>query len=193
MPSPASPPRNARRAGLLSGWWRILGGPLVIVAILAAQHLLAGSVLGRLNLMPLCLLVVVYATFSGGLLPGLTTAAIALADLAVPRPFAPEPFPATADEIQRLLIFGIVAPGAVVVTHILRRRLEGAVRDRSLAQALVGLRTLVEGVEAVVWEANPATRRFLFISRGLEPMLGYAPARWIEEPDLWESLQEFQR
>jgi hypothetical protein len=42
---------------------------------------------------------------------------------------------------------------------------------------------LLERLTAVVWEADPATRRLTFISRHAEELLGYPLPRWLDEPD----------
>jgi len=47
---------------------------------------------------------------------------------------------------------------------------------------------LVDSVEAIVWEADPSTRRFTFVSRRAEEILGYPTDRWVKEPGFWESI-----
>jgi PAS domain S-box-containing protein len=46
-------------------------------------------------------------------------------------------------------------------------------------------RDLVEHLGAIFWEADPATSRFTFVSRGAEQILGYAPERWLSDPEFW--------
>ena len=46
-------------------------------------------------------------------------------------------------------------------------------------------RNLVGDVDAIVWEADPATRAFSFVSRHAESLLGYPAAAWTEDPDFW--------
>jgi PAS domain S-box-containing protein len=43
---------------------------------------------------------------------------------------------------------------------------------------------LVEGVEAILWEGDPTTLRFTFVSRRAEDVLGYAVSEWLA-PDFW--------
>ncbi|MEK7372462.1 MAG: PAS domain S-box protein [candidate division NC10 bacterium] len=43
-------------------------------------------------------------------------------------------------------------------------------------------RGLVQGIDAIVWAVDVATRGFVFVSRRAEPLLGYPVERWIEEP-----------
>ncbi|MCI0461774.1 MAG: PAS domain S-box protein [Gemmataceae bacterium] len=49
-------------------------------------------------------------------------------------------------------------------------------------------RDLVDSVDAIVWEADPATLRFTFVSRRAEAMLGYPLAAWLQRPDFWANL-----
>jgi len=50
------------------------------------------------------------------------------------------------------------------------------------------LRDLVEGIDAIVWEADAATLRVSFVSQRAEQILGYPVARWLNEPDFCTSL-----
>jgi PAS domain S-box-containing protein len=47
---------------------------------------------------------------------------------------------------------------------------------------------LVEGLDAIVWEANPLTLRFVFVSQRAEALLGYPVHRWLDEPEFWVSV-----
>jgi PAS domain S-box-containing protein len=38
---------------------------------------------------------------------------------------------------------------------------------------------LVQGLELIVWEADPATRNFTFVSRKVQDILGYSPESWM--------------
>jgi PAS domain S-box-containing protein len=44
---------------------------------------------------------------------------------------------------------------------------------------------LVEGLDAIVWEADPQTFRFLYVSPAAERILGYPIERWTADPDFW--------
>jgi PAS domain S-box-containing protein len=46
-------------------------------------------------------------------------------------------------------------------------------------------RDLVEGLGAVVWEANPALFDFTLVSRHAEELLGFSPDRWVEDREFW--------
>lgn len=45
--------------------------------------------------------------------------------------------------------------------------------------------TLFPDQPVIVWEGDPATFRFSFVSQAAERVLGYPSARWIEEPTFW--------
>ncbi len=47
------------------------------------------------------------------------------------------------------------------------------------------LRALLDGLAAVVWEADAATGAYRFVGRGIEPLLGFTAERWMAEPGLW--------
>ncbi len=44
-------------------------------------------------------------------------------------------------------------------------------------------RDLVQGLEAIVWEANPTTLHFAFVSQRAEDILGYPVAQWLSTPN----------
>lgn len=50
------------------------------------------------------------------------------------------------------------------------------------------LRALLDGIDAVAWEADPETLALHFIGRGIEVLLGYPASRWLGEPGLWAEL-----
>ena len=47
------------------------------------------------------------------------------------------------------------------------------------------LLTLVNGLGAIVWEAEPETFRFTFVSEEAERILGYPARDWLDDPDFW--------
>jgi PAS domain S-box-containing protein len=50
------------------------------------------------------------------------------------------------------------------------------------------LRELVEGLDAIVWEAHGDPLRFTFVSEHARALLGYPVERWLNEPGFWEEL-----
>ncbi|MDX1608880.1 MAG: PAS domain S-box protein [Halofilum sp. (in: g-proteobacteria)] len=45
--------------------------------------------------------------------------------------------------------------------------------------------SLVESTSAILWEGDPETFRFSFVSAEAEKLLGYPIERWLEEPNFW--------
>lgn len=62
-----------------------------------------------------------------------------------------------------------------------RRRRE----QQAQAESEVRLRELVHDLDGVLWEADPATLRFLFVSERAEALLGYPLAEWQASPTFW--------
>jgi PAS domain S-box-containing protein len=46
-------------------------------------------------------------------------------------------------------------------------------------------RDLIQGLDAIVWEADARTLTFSFVSGRAETVLGYPVERWLREPDFW--------
>lgn len=55
-------------------------------------------------------------------------------------------------------------------------------------QARQSYQDLVNGLDAIVWEADAQTWKFNFVSRRAEELLGYPIERWLEKPDFWISV-----
>jgi PAS domain S-box-containing protein len=47
---------------------------------------------------------------------------------------------------------------------------------------------LVDGLQAIFWEADAATFQFTFVSRGAEEILGYPVRDWLTDPDFWVNI-----
>ena len=47
------------------------------------------------------------------------------------------------------------------------------------------LLSLVNGLGAIVWEAEPETFHFTFVSQEAERILGYPARDWLDDPDFW--------
>lgn len=46
---------------------------------------------------------------------------------------------------------------------------------------------LLDSVDGIVWEVDPETMQFRYVSRQAERLLGYPVKRWLEEEGFWES------
>jgi PAS domain S-box-containing protein len=53
------------------------------------------------------------------------------------------------------------------------------------AQAEQRFHDILQGLHAIVWEAEAQTRRFTFVSQRASEMLGYPVEQWLTEPDFW--------
>ncbi len=73
-----------------------------------------------------------------------------------------------------------VAHRAVIIDISERRQAELA-----LAETQRNYRNLVNSIQGVVWESNPATGEFTFVSQQAERLLGYPIESWLLEPDFW--------
>ncbi|MHB1188351.1 EAL domain-containing protein [Thiobacillus sp.] len=69
----------------------------------------------------------------------------------------------------------------------LHEHLERLVAERTAAlhESEARYRSLVEGVDAIVWEADAETLQFSFVNRQAEAILGYPIAQWLAEPNFW--------
>jgi len=61
--------------------------------------------------------------------------------------------------------------------------LESAYREISTTQRKYA--QLIETINAIVWEADPVTWQFTFVSKVAEEILGYPLERWLHTPDFW--------
>jgi PAS domain S-box-containing protein len=67
-----------------------------------------------------------------------------------------------------------------------QRQLEEA--RKKLAASEERYRQLVHGIDAIVWEADPETWEFTFVSERAEAILGYPVDRWLNDPDFCINL-----
>ena len=68
-----------------------------------------------------------------------------------------------------------------------QRRSQAALQEE-IRQAQHRYGELVESINAIVWEADPVTWRFTFVSKAAEKILGYPNERWLHGPDFWVNL-----
>ncbi|HEY3080061.1 MAG TPA: ATP-binding protein [Chloroflexota bacterium] len=82
--------------------------------------------------------------------------------------------------------------GLFVLLRGRQRRGGSLTEERAARLAAEGeahrFRDLIQALEAIVWEADPRTLRFTFVSRHAEAMLGYPVDRWLAEPGFWTDL-----
>jgi len=79
-----------------------------------------------------------------------------------------------SDELGRL---------AESFNEMLRRIQE---QDAALSLSQKKMEALIHAIDGIVWEREPNTFQFTFISRQSENILGYAPQAWLDEKSFWE-------
>src|SRR5688572_10067674 len=47
---------------------------------------------------------------------------------------------------------------------------------------------VLDDLAAIVWEADPVTLQFVYVSRGAEALLGYSLQDWLSRPTFWVDL-----
>jgi PAS domain S-box-containing protein len=75
----------------------------------------------------------------------------------------------------------------------IRSAIETHARSGHLAEELAEesaerYRDLVEGLDAIVWEANVDPWRYSFVSQRTQALLGYPVDQWLRDPDFWMRL-----
>ncbi len=76
---------------------------------------------------------------------------------------------------------------ARVKTHIALRNLQkqAEAREQALKQSQQEYRKLVHSIDGVIWEADPKTFQFTFISQQAERFFGYPLEDWLNQPTFW--------
>ena len=58
-------------------------------------------------------------------------------------------------------------------------------QDAALSLSQQKMEALINSLDGIVWEREPGSFRFTFISRQSESILGYAPQAWLDQPNFW--------
>lgn len=80
----------------------------------------------------------------------------------------------TAQELNRLL-------------PAVERELRAAAIRREQKQSQQRYEALVNSIDGIVWEADPKTLQFNFVSKQAERLLGYSSADWLVQTDFWKN------
>jgi two-component system, cell cycle sensor histidine kinase and response regulator CckA len=167
--------------------WAWLVGPLLTIVGIVVMAALAPTPWAIPYPALVFLLPIVYSAYSGGLVPGLVSAAIAvvfmLTYLSQPGRwfhYDPESFP-------HAITLTVMVPAIAVLASLLRQRAERRMIAIAAARAAERYRDLVDDIDGVVWEADASSEpfRFTFVSRRAEMLLGHPVARWLVEPGFW--------
>ena len=60
-------------------------------------------------------------------------------------------------------------------------------QDTALSRSQEKMQALINSIDGIVWERNPESFKFTFISPQSESILGYKPVEWLENIDFWAS------
>jgi PAS domain S-box-containing protein len=140
---------------------------------------------------------VMVAAWCGGVGAGLL--ATALSALVVRYYFLAGPagsVPAGAELLVPMLLFVMEGGLISVLTDALHEARSRAITLTRLRDVLLGREQsaeerycdLVNGLDAIVWEAQPEPWRFTFVSPRAEAILGHPVARWVKDPDFWSEV-----
>lgn len=162
--------------------WAFRYGSAVGLTVLAAASQVALDPVFDATPFAPFLLAVMISAWVGGIGPALLSTVLGLG--------------ASAYVLSRppLVSLGLQPPGllAQIVSYLLvalfitwlHTRLQLARARAEAAQSR--FRDIVEGLDAIVWEADAETGAFTFVSRRAEAILGYPPERWLEDAGFWE-------
>lgn len=68
------------------------------------------------------------------------------------------------------------------------RARSGRMAEKWAEESADRYRDLVEGLEAIVWEANIDPWQYTFVSQRAQVLFGYPVERWLREPSFWTDL-----
>ncbi|CCF82435.1 PAS domain S-box protein [Nitrolancea hollandica] len=125
--------------------------------------------------------VIMISAWYGGLGPGLvaTASALVAAVFTLPPPWS---LGVDLRDITWLVLYAL----ATLIICLLTAGLTEARRRAEVVQQRY--RDLVHDLDAIVWEAEPSSFRFTFVSHGAEELLGYPVSSWLAEPGFWGRL-----
>lgn len=94
-----------------------------------------------------------------------------------------------------MFLTGFVCLGLLVLTgnteavrELVDKRTEDLARiNLRLKASEQRFRTLVQAQSAIVWQVDPVTLKFLFVSDEAEVMLGYPVQNWLDDPLFWQN------
>jgi PAS domain S-box-containing protein len=141
----------------------------------------------------LYLIAIVSATFVGGPRSGWICAALSLVFttlIALGERGDPDE---ARHAFAHLATLAVAIPTVTVLVGVLQRGHASRMQREATARLLLHYRDLLEDLGAVVWELEPGTLRFSFVSRTIEDILGYPAREWTDGVTLWEKVHPDDR
>ncbi|RMH76885.1 MAG: PAS domain S-box protein, partial [Calditrichaeota bacterium] len=97
------------------------------------------------------------------------------------------------DSVLRLFLTGIFPDTELIIQNLLTAGQIMSTSEKQLPSPVMtgadnGSRNwenLVDALGAIIWEADPETTQFTFVSQKAEELLGYPCEQWLTEPDFW--------
>jgi two-component system, cell cycle sensor histidine kinase and response regulator CckA len=80
----------------------------------------------------------------------------------------------------------VTTQGLETLLPAIEREVQAAAIKQEQNQSQRRYETLVNSVDGIVWEADPETMQFTFVSRQAERLLGYPVTEWLALPDFWK-------
>jgi PAS domain S-box-containing protein len=155
--------------------------------VLIAIELLDKTLFKIPNPAPIYLIAVVYAAFTGGLPSGLVSAGITLLYAVYYFSTPGQLFHYSDDNLRNVIILAVTTPAIAIMVGILKQRVERLaceqVTRKSDEANPQSFRDFVQSLNAIVWERDSATSRFIFVSQQAEAILGYPVDQWLSEPN----------
>ena len=155
--------------------------------VLIAIELLDKTLFKIPNPAPIYLIALVYAAFTGGLPSGLVSAGITLLYAVYYFSTPGQLFHYSDDNLRNVIILAVTTPAIAIMVGILKQRVERLaceqVTRKSDEANPQSFRDFVQSLNAIVWERDSATSRFIFVSQQAEAILGYPVDQWLSEPN----------
>src|SRR5262249_12376353 len=60
-------------------------------------------------------------------------------------------------------------------------------QDQAINFSQRKIEALINSIESIVWERDPATFHFSFVSTQCQRILGYTPGQWMADPNFWQA------
>jgi PAS domain S-box-containing protein len=155
--------------------------------VLIAIELLDKTLFKIPNPGPIYLIAIVYAAFTGGLPSGLVSAGITLLYAVYYFSTPGQLFHYSDDNLRNVIILAVTIPAIAIMVGILKQRVEQLACEQVTRQSdeanPQSFRDFVQSLNAIVWERDSATSRFIFVSQQAEAILGYPVDQWLSEPN----------